>query len=342
MDEEHKKLLDEVNKHIEFMQSFDSESIARKDLGLQLNFEEVVPVVQRLVNLYRCLSLATVEELTVSQIEKIKHHTLGIRKYISGIMNFNLSNISGNPMEQRRNIIRILRQMHSRAFEDFLICYDAIRKINPQSFDNIISVTKENIEEEIKKLKKEIESFQNEMTDLKKEGEDVLNSIRNTAAEHGVSQQATFFKEEADGHEVRADKWRNGVWITAGSLVAFAMFSLFLPTFYWLENVGTVQLTISKTLIFSALAYSLFFCAKNYAAHRHNVVINRHRQNALMTYQALVKANSNPENADIVLAQAARYIYAPQDTGHTRGRAVDNGSIAIESFRRFVDKQEKG
>jgi hypothetical protein len=61
----------------------------------------------------------------------------------------------------------------------------------------------------------------------------------------------------------------------------------------------------------------LYLCAKNFISHKHNAIINRHRQNALLTYTALVEAAGDTPNREVILVQAAACIFSPQGTGYT-------------------------
>lgn len=64
--------------------------------------------------------------------------------------------------------------------------------------------------------------------------------------------------------------------------------------------------------------------SRNYLAHRHNTVVNRHKQNSLLTFNALVGASSTAEARNTVLNHAAASIYAVPDTGCVKGRS-DSG-----------------
>src|SRR5690606_5836175 len=111
------------------------------------------------------------------------------------------------------------------------------------------------------------------------------------------------------------------------TLVVFAILSLFLHRFEWIKpssNAEMFQLITSKILIFTVLGYMLIMSARNYTTHKHNAVVNRHRQNALLTYQALVTAAEDTGTQDIVLAHAASCIFSPQETGFAHGRVEAN------------------
>lgn len=96
------------------------------------------------------------------------------------------------------------------------------------------------------------------------------------------------------------------------------------------------QLITSKVLIFTVLGYLLIMAARNYGIHKHNAVVNRHRQNALLTYRALVTASEDSGTQDIVLAHAASCIFSPQETGFAHGKS--DGTTGSRSVLELLTK----
>ena len=170
----------------------------------------------------------------------------------------------------------------------------------------------------------------------------LLAQVHDTAAEQGVFLQATHFKKEAFNHFIFSILWGIAVMAMGGMLGVYPfyidkLFPVDLAALSELSDTAErfVFLTgmLSRMLVFFVLSFGLFFCVKNYMAHRHNAVVNRHRQKALETYRALVDGTSIPENADIVLAHAARCIYAPQNTGFARADKSENQMGTTEIIR---------
>jgi hypothetical protein len=161
----------------------------------------------------------------------------------------------------------------------------------------------------------------------------VLANIKAVAAEQGVSQQAEFFKRAADEHSDDAKIWDRKIKWRAGFVGVFAVLSLFLHKLPWLTPTTpyeTAQLITSKLLIFAVLSYMLLLAAKNYISDRHNTVVNKHRQTALQTFRALADAAGDRGAQDIIVAQAAACIFAPQDTGFSRsGTETISGSKSV-------------
>ena len=82
----------------------------------------------------------------------------------------------------------------------------------------------------------------------------------------------------------------------------------------------------------------LILSAKNFLSHQHNAIVNKHRQNALMTFNALVTAGISKESKDIVLMHAAACIFAPQETGYAKS---EGGASASKTLVEMMPKTLK-
>ena len=152
------------------------------------------------------------------------------------------------------------------------------------------------------------------MTEHEESAKNILEHIQKIAAEQGASQQAIFFKDASEYHKDLAGTWGNRTIITAIVLCGFAVLSLFFHKWEWLgldtsKQYDAFQLALSKILIFSVISYILLLCARNFLAHKHNSIVNKHRQNALLTFNALADAAGTETNKDIVLTHAAECIF---------------------------------
>ena len=133
--------------------------------------------------------------------------------------------------------------------------------------------------------------------------------------------------------------WLTNTYRFALAVGCFAVLSLFLhklPFIHPESGTEAVQLITSKFLIFAVLAFLLIMAARNYATHKHNSVVNRHRQNALLTYRSLVEAAAGKGTEDIVLAHAASCIFSPQETGFSQGKG--EGSSASKSVLELLTR----
>jgi hypothetical protein len=118
------------------------------------------------------------------------------------------------------------------------------------------------------------------------------------------------------------------------ALGAYAILTLVIHKIPWLSPTTTVeaaQLAVSKGLIFVAIGYLVLFFSRNYLASRHNAVVNRHRQNSLVTYRALVEAAGDQTNREVVLTRAAESIFGAQATGFAKTDPGDNRGLSLVS-----------
>ena len=67
----------------------------------------------------------------------------------------------------------------------------------------------------------------------------------------------------------------------ANLLGAYAVLSLGIhkiPLIAPGNTYETVQMAISKILIFAVISFVLYLSARNFMSHKHNAAVNRHRQ----------------------------------------------------------------
>jgi hypothetical protein len=299
------------------MQEFDVEQLPRIDeLGSSLNFMNSIEPARRLISLYRRLSTTALEDFPDAILNQIKIQCDADYQKFEQIIIFDTST-QQTPSTVRDAYINQLKVAYDPAFTKLSphISYSLHRSADFQRLDTDARSTFQKIKDEASSIQKKLES-QNESA------EGILNDIRETAAERGVTQQAIYFQTESTDHEKDATKWESRTVVVASALAVFAIASIFLHKWSWIAPVNTfetVQLVSSKLLIFGVLTYLLILSAKNYLNHKHNAIVNKHRQNALMTYKAMVDATDDPGSREAILIQAAGCIFNPQTTGYTIG-----------------------
>ena len=127
-------------------------------------------------------------------------------------------------------------------------------------------------------------------------------------------------------------KWLKASVVATVIVIIYSTFTLFfskISLFTAVDPASAIQITTSKLLIFFVLVYGLFQCVKNYSANMHNGVVNKHRQNSLLTYRTLTEASGTTEGREIVLQHAAAAIYAPTDTGYVRNEERGYGESGL-------------
>lgn len=306
-------LRDEAEAALQRMQDFDPETLRReKDLGASLNFSVAVEPARRLVELYHRLSVSALDDFPDKQLEKVKGQANSDFAILEQILEF--SPAQASPHEAREALVKKLTETYQPTFNTLhpLISFSLHRSADFQQLDRDARAALQDIRDQSKAVMDELKGTRDEASA-------VLDEARKVAGEAGVAQQAAHFRTAADHHADEREKWRKLTVKLAWALGAFAVLSFLIHKIPWMApqtTYDTIQLAISKVLVFATISYMLYLAAKNFLAHKHNEIVNRHRQDALMTYRALVEAAGAPANRDVVLTYAAACIFGPQGTGY--------------------------
>jgi ElaB/YqjD/DUF883 family membrane-anchored ribosome-binding protein len=332
------EILNQAKESLQRMQDFNTQDLPRSsDLGSSLNFSEVVPDAERLKELYTRLPITVLEDFTDDILNQIKQQADGDFNRFKQILDFDPN--QGNPGAQRTALINEVKAAYDAAFKRFYpyLAYSMSRTMDISRMETDARAVFQQITDKTDSIQKELESS-------KKEADAVLEEIRKVAAEQGVSQQAIYYKTEAEDHATQADTWRKATIYVSIAVGVFAAASLFLHKIPFLKpdnSYDSIQLVASKVLIFGILSYMLILCAKNFLSHKHNSIINKHRQNALMTFKALVEASGKNETKEIVLAHASSCIFSPQDTGYSKSGGGSAKSIVELLPKAVMSADEK-
>jgi hypothetical protein len=312
------KLIETVES-LRRIQGFNIKTLPRKDdLGSNLSFEEALEPASRLIELYKRLPTTVLEDFPENVLDPIRNKANEDYTRFNEMLKFDPS--GANPKNARKTLIDGLIASYQPAFTTLhpFIAYSLYKSADFTRLESEARSTFQSINDQSKKLMDSLETSQ-------KEANNVLQEIRKVAEEQGVTQQAIYFKNESDAHDKRARKWFWGTIGVTGLLCGYAVFSLFfhkIPAIAPATDYDRIQIAVSKVLIFAVISYMLYLCGRNFISHKHNSIVNRHRQNALMTYRALVEAAGDTPNREVVLVQAASCIFSPQCTGY----AKDEGS----------------
>ena len=304
--------LEETTTSLERMRTFDSSTLVREaELGTVKNFQRAIEPADRLVALYKRLSPAALPDFSADKLAEVKSRANADYNILNQILSFDPDRTSA----ERDSIITQLTDTYAPTFNVLhpLIAYSLHRAADFQRLDSDARATLQSIQDRANQLTLELEG-------AKGEAARILDEVRAIAAETGVSQQASYFRDAANIHNEQAAVWRKRVVTLACATAAFAVASMVIHKLPFLrpESVyDTVQIAISKILIFAVLSYVLYLAARNFLSHTHNEIVNRHRQQALQTYQALVDAAAQSANRDIILNHAAACIFGPQSTGYS-------------------------
>ncbi len=307
--------IEQAEASLERIQSFDAKSlIRREELGVNYVFDDAVEDAETLIGLFKRVPISVLEEFPEPQLNTIKTQADQIFGIFSQILEFD--DTQNNAAQVRNSLLDSLANQYAPVFQTLspLISFSLATTVD---FGRLNSEARAVLQD----IKDQTAGALSEIEETKSEAQEILDEVRKTAAEQGVSQQAVFFSKEAQEHETLATTWQWNTIYVAAALGAYGVVTVFAHKFPWIAPESlteSIQLIASKVLIFFVLAYMLVLSSRNFMSHKHNAVVNKHRQNALQTYKALVDASGTPEARDTVLSYAASSVFSPQDTGYTK------------------------
>ena len=307
--------LDDAQASLARLQTFDPKSLIQAERLGAYAFNMAVEPAIRLINFFKLLPLSSLDQFPEGELNQIKSICDSIFLIFSQILDFDVE--AGDNKQRQLAITDSLGAQYQSVFTRFysFIAYSTARTVDFNKLDEQGRAAVQGIKDQTQKILEDLEAEQKSVTRI-------LDDVRKVAAEQGVSQQASYFKAEADKHAEQSVFWRKWTLLVAAGVGIFGVASMFLHKWAWIaptDAYSSVQFTTSKLLLFFILIFVLILCSRNFLANRHNEIVNRHRQNSLLTYKALVDAGSSPESRDIILNHAAASIYRLHDTGYTKG-----------------------
>jgi hypothetical protein len=321
------------------LQIFNAENLKRiEDLGQQ-NLSEVANYADKIIESYKLISIDLVSDFSSQQLEQLTREADTDFEHFKKILELDPRDV----LIQAEDIKSAVKNRAEEILGSFMwyIAY-CVATINKQKFPLLEQQTREAIDQINSQSIQINEGLQDKASTLivglenyRQQAEAALSTIRGVASEQSVQIQAIYFEKEAATQEGLASRWLYRVYGFATMVCIFAVVTLFFYKLDFLSpdsNFEFAQLVTSKVLIFAILGFLLVMSAKNFAAHKHNAVVNRHRQNALLTYRAIVEAVGDVKTRDAVLAEAASCIFAPQETGFTqiRGDGIHTSKSILE------------
>ena len=331
--------IQEAKDALERLQKFDVSVLPRtEDLGTALSFEKAVEPARQLLDLYKQIPVDGIDYLNKAAAEKVLASANADYNRFNAILKFD-ANV-GNPGNQRDMLVADIEKAFEHSFQSLnqIISYCSTRMTDFAQVSREARAAIQGIEDKAKSLTETLEVQE-------AEAGSILERVREVAAEQGVSQQAEYFKAESEAHKEEADKWLNWIWRTSFALIALSLLLLHTHLLPWLKPDSTymaIQIAIGKLLVFSVFVSFLVFSTKNFMASRHNSIVNKHRQNALLTYNALVDAAKDTANRDIVLTHAAACIFSDQPSGFSRHDGNEQQGASLLSLGHSLVRSESG
>ena len=331
------------------------------------SFEKAVPFFKEIITLYNTIGIDELPFFHIDVITRLKNLAKGTLDAYSSIVE------QYHPGDDRDANIEKIESLISGAFYQYhdtykeFIPFIALEESPVSTSSGVLNKLESAVQQSEEKLKR--------IDWALIETERLLEPIRDNSGAIAISRHGEYFKGEADEHEESAKKWLKAVFgISALGVVVVILFIWALPFLSpsiksWLGIVETqpassekvvsatgntetgskqkaaspvsniVSNSIGKVFLFSIIYYMLVWAARNYRAHRHNAVMNRHRALSISTFESFTALASDydPDIKAAVLLKTTEAIFGPSATGYLSGeKEQTQGNPVIGSVQTLL------
>ena len=295
--------------------------ITNADWGT-INFEGSRAELDRTFDMLNQFKLLPARLLPDNIIQQIISTLQPLKATLDQIRSFSIE--QGNPPGGRDTLVAQFRGQADAFFgaAHLYIPYLAYQKGDVQKNINELTRSVEQASELVVGAKQEIKAQQEEIGNI-------IVAAREAAASVGVAHFSADFSTEATEREGTAKNWlvATGILALVTLLIAFGV--AFIPIDKDATPSQIAQLFTSKIVILGLMFTATIWCGRLYKATKHQATINKHRSNALRTFQAFTKAASDDAARNAVLMETTKSIFAITPSGYLDGEVPSDGGFKI-------------
>ena len=281
------------------------ELVTNSDWGI-INFEAARPKLELAFQLFSDLLQLPVKILPDNVIANIIDSTEPLSQYINQIKDFTLQ---GNAEQSRNDIVNNLDNQIDAFYTE------------AQGWIPYLAYHQGDVQRHLDEISSAVNESNNILTDAKQEAEakkseidDIVVAAREASASAGVAHFSSDFMGEAEKLEKSARLWLR---VTGGlTLVTLTIATVFLRMDEPSGMYSVIYHSTTKLIILGTLIAATVWCGKIYKALRHQITTNRHRANAIKTFQAFSKAASDDAARDAVLMETTKSIFGLSPSGY--------------------------
>jgi len=302
--------------------AMERDKLLRPELG-DLGFQMVSDDIDRIRRLTLRLSACDLSLVPPNALQNCQQFAADAQEVFNRMRNFNPMRSNTSPVMERDQVAQQCRNIFAssadRVSPVFAIATPTLseneeqaRLILESAKSSATSVLGE-IQEQTAKARQEIEA--------------TLESVRKATGAIGIEKQAEVFKNAAGEHAIARKGWLITTALLA-IVTALGLIGNWVAAYKFgppSTTIGLAQLSIAKVLVFTFLLSAVLWPGRVYRSHQHNYVLNKHRQNALETFQLFARGAEDTETKSMVLLQATKSIFTPQPTGFLSGDKETDG-----------------
>jgi hypothetical protein len=342
--EERARALKELRELVATYSQTPVETFERRELGAELDFSPLRPAFVSIHQASVKLEALPLEALPDRLVENAHQQYAVITNRINHLNGFSVRN-NTNPAHSREQLIGNFVSDANGFFDTIpqVVAYASL--LSPDGRE-ALAVEAQQRSGEIRQLADDARTQANRIAELLRASQDAAQKV-------GISEHAQHFLTQAREHLLSGRYW---LWATMAfavitGLVAGVNYAIAVdasrpsaPGAAVTVQAGTaasIQLIVAKVLLFSLLLSATVWCGRVYRAHRHNYVVNRHRQHSLSSFKAFAESTEDTQTKNAVLIQATQSIFSPQSTGFISHEAEPSATPQLIELVRTIGNPAK-
>lgn len=326
------------------LNEIDVEELKRTNLsGSGLSFESVHPDLSAIYDMFCVILTLPREELINLPNVHVQNVAVYLPQFYEKAKKIGDFDISGeNPIEMHADLLKEISDFCDSAKDPLSQIITFLKSKQIEQLEGQINVTIDTamkaFNAEVERAKKNNEDAEVKEAERQEKFEQLERDVEDLIRKKTISSYEKIFADQAEEHRKNA---RN--WLIVTSLLAVG-FSLI---FWWLikdlapagsQLPAILQNLVAKGFFLSLIYLLLNRSIKNYTAEKHLQTVNRHRQNALATFEEFEKAaGKNQETRDAVLLACTDAIFDANQSGYLSTKTSRSESAApIQMVKGFV------
>lgn len=304
--------------------------IRRDDLDNELCFEVLEEDLERTINLFKLLADIDMSGIPNNVLQNLNNEIKNFIDKLVEIRNYSAKSGSGT----RDSIINNFRARYD-AWYSVISPIVAFTTKAGTDYEALMRKAREANEN----LQRELALAKTERDEAREEIRQVLESVKKAAAEVGVTQHTTNFKDATDYYDRQKNWWLIGCCVLVIIIVLMAGYFIWKPV----EIKEPYQYTFLTSIlprmgIILALLYALHIASYTYRAQAHNFVVNKSKQNALATFETFVNAAEDQDTKNAVLKQTTNAIFDNLPSGYLKNEGNNDSPVQIVEVMKDLTK----
>ncbi len=320
--------------------NMDPENILRRNLGKEANFESLQDNVLAFQSMTKRISVCAWKGIPIPVIQSCQRKLNEIQGIITQIKNF-VPIRSGNPSGEHSSYISSFSQRWAEIYNYITphLCYAESLDSGADRYKEVMAMSLAEANAAKEEFRKRLTEQQSAMKADQERMKSLVAEVEQMAKNAGVTNQAVHFKKLADNYS------KIGVlWMALGLASGIGLY-LYVRVLQLPDVKDPLLLTehlVPRLVAVTLLSTALIFCIRNFSAMMHNLIVNRHRQTALTTFQVFVNGTRDEGTKNAVLIQSTQAIFAPQPSGYLKSdQELPQMNQVTEIIRGVTGKDQK-